>query len=121
VNNTEIVFLAIFTVECFIKIVGLGFLLEKRTYCRDPWNLLDLLVVIFGWLGFVPGFANVSALRSLRILRPLRSINAVKEMKIFIQSLLQALPGLGNTVLFIMFMLLVFAIIGVNSFRGVFY
>lgn len=34
----DIIFTIIFTLECILKIIGLGFILEKNTYLRDSWN-----------------------------------------------------------------------------------
>lgn len=47
----EWVFLGIFTVEMLMRIVAQGFVLEKMTYLRDPWNILDFTVVLVGWFG----------------------------------------------------------------------
>jgi hypothetical protein len=121
VDTTELWFLAVFTFECGVKILAWGFFLERHTYLRDPWNVLDFFVVVFGWIGRLPGVANLTALRALRILRPLRSVNAVKGMKILVRSLLASLPGLANVAMFMAFMYIVFSIIGLNSFRGIYY
>ena len=115
VDDSELVFLAIFTLEAVIKIIGMGFVMDRRTYIRDPWNILDFIVVVFGWMSFIPGIVGLSGLRSIRILRPLRSVNAVKGMKILVLSLFRSLPGLFNVVLFLGFIFAVFSIIGVNS------
>ena len=66
-----------FTAEAAVKIIALGFVRRPNTYLRDPWNVLDFLVVVFGWIGLVPGLNNLTALRALRVLRPLRSINTI--------------------------------------------
>jgi hypothetical protein len=33
-----------------IKIVALGFLFNKGAYLRDPWNVLDFIIVGSAWL-----------------------------------------------------------------------
>ena len=71
-----------------MKIIALGFFAGKNTYLQDSWNLLDFVVVATGWLGFIPGMTNFTALRTIRVLRPLRSVKKVKEIKILVQSLL---------------------------------
>jgi hypothetical protein len=43
-------FLAIYTIECIIKIIGRGFIINKFTYLRDPWNWLDFVVVVSAYL-----------------------------------------------------------------------
>jgi hypothetical protein len=104
-----------------VKIISMGLVLEKHTYLRDPWNALDCFVVAIGWIGLLPGVANLTALRAIRVLRPLRSIKRIKKMKILVKSLLVSIPAIGNVILFLMFMIIVFGIIGVNFFKGLDY
>ena len=40
------VFIAIFTLECIMKIMGL-----RWFYFKQPWNIFDFVVVIFSVLG----------------------------------------------------------------------
>lgn len=43
----DCVFLAIFTLEAILKVIAMGFSFAgPRSYLRDYWNVLDLLVVI---------------------------------------------------------------------------
>lgn len=46
VELSEVPFTTIFTVECAIKIVAMGFAGWKGSYLRDSWNILDFVVVI---------------------------------------------------------------------------
>lgn len=46
VNLSEIPFTSIFTAECLVKIIAMGFVRNKGAYLRDSWNALDFLVVI---------------------------------------------------------------------------
>ena len=83
---------------------------------RDPWNGLDFLVVISGLVEIFAGdkgSKSVRALRVLRVLRPLKSINAFPKMRRIISALLSSLPALGNAVAFMMFIFLLFGILGV--------
>ena len=110
-----------FILEAAIKIIGLGFVTEKRTYIRDAWNVLDFIVVLIGWLGFIPGMANLTALRTIRVLRPLKSIKSVREIKVLVNSLLQSLPALANVIVFLIFIYIVFGIICVSLLQGLLY
>lgn len=47
IARSEIVFTLIFTMECLLKIVGMGFYGPKG-YLKDRWNWLDFLVVLTG-------------------------------------------------------------------------
>ncbi len=55
----------------------MGFVLEKGTYLREPWNILDFIVAITSIFSFSEGI-NLSALRCTKILRPLRTINSIQ-------------------------------------------
>jgi hypothetical protein len=91
---------------------------------RDPWNLLDLFVVIISVLEIVGG-DNVNnsfkGLRTFRILRPLRSINSMPSMKRLIKTLFGSLPSLIDVLIFLMFIFVIFGIFGVQTFQGKLY
>jgi hypothetical protein len=57
----------------------------------------------------------------MRLLRPLRFIQKNPGLKIAVQSLINALPGIFNLSLISMMMISMFAILGVNFFKGTFY
>ena len=116
----ELVFLIIFTLEMIIKVVALGFMLERNSYLRDPWNVLDFVVVLVGWLGVFLASGNISAIRTIRILRPIRSINKFPEMKIIVNSIIKSLRLLVDIFILFMFLILVFSIIGLQSYAGLF-
>ena len=48
VEKSGLVFSGLFTVECILKIIGMGFICHKNAYLRDPWNWIDFVVVIIG-------------------------------------------------------------------------
>lgn len=108
----ELVFLIIFTCEMVLKIIALGFAFEPHTYLRDPWNILDFVVVIFGWFGTISAGGNISAIRTVRILRPLRTINNFPEMKTLVNSIIKSLPLLVDIFVLFIFVLLLFSIVG---------
>jgi hypothetical protein len=39
-------FTVAFCIECVIKFIGLGLIFGKEAYLKDPWNWLDLTLVI---------------------------------------------------------------------------
>ena len=47
-ENVEYVFLVIFTIEAFMKIIAYGFLLHPGAYLRNGWNMLDFVIVAIG-------------------------------------------------------------------------
>ncbi len=46
----EYIFLALYSLEMIFKILGLGFLFNKGAYLRDPWNILDFVIVMSAYL-----------------------------------------------------------------------
>ena len=49
-QHLEVVFLALYTLEMVLKIVGLGFILNRKAYLKDPWNILDFIIVMSAYL-----------------------------------------------------------------------
>jgi hypothetical protein len=64
---------------------------------------------------------NLKSLRIIRIFRPLKSINAIQSMKTLIQALIRSIPQFANVVVFLLFMFILFAIIGLHQYNGSFY
>ncbi|OWZ15606.1 Voltage-gated Ion Channel, partial [Phytophthora megakarya] len=118
VNLSEIPFTAIFTAECVLKIVAMGFARNKGAYLRDSWNVLDFLVVISSLVAILPTVPNVSVIRTIRVLRPLRSLSMISGMRKLISALLKALPALGNVVVLQVFLFFMFTILGNQLFGG---
>ena len=101
----DIVMTVLFTMECGIKIIVMGFIANgRRSYLRDGWNRLDFFIVLvslasLGLGDSVESLNNIKALRTLRVLRPLRLISRNKSMKLAINSLLRSTPSIGNVLL----------------------
>jgi len=113
----------IFTAECALKIAAWGFIMERDSYLRDPWNVLDFIVVVSGiieWLPFLKS-SSFSFLRLFRVLRPLRSLNAYPEMKVIVNTTLCSIPKLGNVSIMGVFIFVVFSIIGITLMPGIFH
>ena len=47
-EELEPYFMGIFTVEMVTKIVAMGFVLHPDSYLRNPWNIMDFIVVVSG-------------------------------------------------------------------------
>jgi hypothetical protein len=113
--------LAVFySVEMMLKWVALGFVLHRGSYLRDPWNRLDMLIVLLTWLSLVPGIGNYSGLRVLRVLRPLRSMNAVKGLKVLVMALLQSFKSLWPVLTLGAIVFSIFAVVATQLWSGAF-
>ena len=126
----EFAFVIIFTVEMLFKILVQGFYFCPQGYLKDPWNMLDLVVVVVGWLTndclvVIPfGAEGVSALRTLRVLRvlrPLRVVQRMPGMRLVVMVLFECTPVFINICFVVFFFFAVFAIMGVQFFKGIFW
>ena len=52
-TRADVYFLVLFSLELLLRVVAMGFVMDKNSYLRDPWNWLDLIIVIMGWLPFI--------------------------------------------------------------------
>ncbi|CAI2366067.1 unnamed protein product [Moneuplotes crassus] len=115
------VFLALYTIEMILKILGQGFIFPPKSYLRESWNILDFIIVISGYLPMFlsSNSTNLNVLRSFRVLRPLRTISGIEGLKILVSALLSAIPMLRDTILVLLFFFLIFAIAGLQLWSGV--
>ncbi|XP_052780217.1 muscle calcium channel subunit alpha-1-like isoform X4 [Mya arenaria] len=129
-NYFDYIFTSVFTVEIIVKIITYGLVLHKGSFCRSFFNILDLLVVGVSLVSFVLelGGANlneaisvVKILRVLRVLRPLRAINRAKGLKHVVQCVIVAVKTIQNIMLVMFLLQFMFAVIGVQLFKGTFY
>ena len=118
-NMAEYVFLFFFTLESVLKIIAMGFILDKNSYLRNPWNWLDFVVVVIGYLSIFNIGGNLSGLRTFRVLRPLKTMTTVPGMKVIVSSMLASIPALSGVLLLAGFFFVVFGIIGVQLWGGV--
>jgi len=123
-NYFDYVFTSIFTVEICIKVIAYGLLFHKDAFMRSGFNLLDILVVGVSLLSFglqSGAISTVKILRVLRVLRPLRAINRAKGLKRVVQCAIVAIKTIGNIMLVTFLLQFMFAVIGVQLFKGRFY
>jgi voltage-gated sodium channel len=100
--------LGVFIVEISLKLIAFG-----PRFFRSGWNVFDFLVV---GVALVPTSGPLEILRALRVLRVLRLLSQVPKLRIIIESLLRALPGMGWTALLLVLVFYVFAVMGTMLF-----
>ena len=116
----------LFTLECTINIILLGFVCNgSPSYARDPWNIMDLIIVFFSLftiiLASTGGAVDLSILkvfRMLRVLRPLRFLKRNLGLKIQVISLMNSIPGVANLLMISTLILLIFGIQAVGLLKG---
>ena len=129
INAFDVVLTTLFTVECLINIILFGFICNgKQSYARDPWNIMDMIVVFFSLLTlFIKSAASAEELnilkvfRMLRVLRPLRFLKRNLGLKIQAVSLIKAIPGIINLMLISLLLLMIFGIQAVGLLKGKFH
>ena len=50
VAGSDTPLIVIFTIECVLKIIAMGFAFDDGSYLRDTWNWLDFIVVVSGYV-----------------------------------------------------------------------
>ncbi|XP_030674542.1 voltage-dependent L-type calcium channel subunit alpha-1S [Nomascus leucogenys] len=123
-KHFDIGFTSVFTVEIVLKMTTYGAFLHKGSFCRNYFNMLDLLVVAVSLISMgleSSAISVVKILRVLRVLRPLRAINRAKGLKHVVQCMFVAISTIGNIVLVTTLLQFMFACIGVQLFKGKFF
>ena len=114
-DYSNYIFTCIFTIECVLKIIAYGFIIEQHSYLRDPWNWLDFIVVVTGLISLFPQInANLFALRAFRLLRPLKTISMFPNLRMFISTLINSLLDVGVVFLMLLLLLVIFAVLGLT-------
>ncbi|XP_076090136.1 muscle calcium channel subunit alpha-1-like isoform X9 [Mytilus galloprovincialis] len=129
-EHVEYIFLVIFTLEAIMKIIAYGFALHSGAYLRNGWNILDFIIVVIGLFTVVIiiistvfstlNFNNfdVKALRAFRVLRPLRLVSGVPSLQVVLNSIVRAMVPLLHIALLVIFVIIIYAIIGLELFSG---
>ncbi|UJR15131.1 hypothetical protein I4U23_002096 [Adineta vaga] len=115
----EYIFTFIYTLEALTKCVARGFILEKFTFLRDPWNWLDFIVITLAYITVIFPLGNVSVLRTFRVLRALKTVAVVPGLKTIVDALIQSLICLRDVIVLSSFILSIFALVGLQLYMGV--
>lgn len=117
------IFTLIFVLESGCKMIAFGF----RRFFKDRWNQLDLAIVLLSIMGITLEEIEVNAslpinptiiriMRVLRIARVLKLLKMAVGMRALLDTVLQALPQVGNLGLLFMLLFFIFAALGVELF-----
>uniref|UniRef100_A0A672LFL8 Voltage-dependent L-type calcium channel subunit alpha n=1 Tax=Sinocyclocheilus grahami TaxID=75366 RepID=A0A672LFL8_SINGR len=142
-ETVEYAFLIIFTIETFLKIIAYGLVMHQNAYVRNGWNMLDFVIVVIGLFSVVleiltkdgekesvgshpsahghggkSGGFDVKALRAFRVLRPLRLVSGVPSLQVVLNSIIKAMVPLLHIALLVLFVIIIYAIIGLELFIG---
>uniref|UniRef100_A0A183CB81 Voltage-dependent calcium channel type A subunit alpha-1 n=1 Tax=Globodera pallida TaxID=36090 RepID=A0A183CB81_GLOPA len=119
--------MAIFCIECILKIIAFGFILHKGSYLRSGWNIMDFIVVVTGVISMMPFSrtgqegVDLRTLRAVRVLRPLKLVSGIPSLQVVLKSILCAMAPLLQIGLLVLFAIVIFAIIGLEFYSGIFH
>ncbi|XP_050521806.1 voltage-dependent T-type calcium channel subunit alpha-1G-like isoform X2 [Daktulosphaira vitifoliae] len=115
-------FTAVFILECVMKMLALG----MQLYVKDRWNLLDIGIVILSIVGItleeleskiIPiNPTIIRVMRVMRIARVLKLLKMAKGIRALLDTVMQALPQVGNLGLLFFLLFFIFAALGVELF-----
>uniref|UniRef100_A0A8C1N1F1 Voltage-dependent N-type calcium channel subunit alpha-1B n=1 Tax=Cyprinus carpio TaxID=7962 RepID=A0A8C1N1F1_CYPCA len=123
----DYVFTGVFTFEMVIKMIDLGLLLHPGSYFRDPWNILDFIVVTGALVAFAcsgtkgKDINTIKSLRVLRVLRPLKTIKRLPKLKSVFDCVVNSLKNVLNILIVYVLFMFIFAVIAVQLFKGKFF
>jgi hypothetical protein len=123
------VFNFVFTVECILKILGMGF----REYIKIPFNTLDFFIVVTSALDMMGEAASGDAgdsklafmsefkvFRVFRVLRVARLLYRNENLRRVLITVFGSGEAIANLILFICFATLLFAILGMHLTGGLY-
>nr|XP_046192715.1 voltage-dependent T-type calcium channel subunit alpha-1H-like [Oncorhynchus gorbuscha] len=116
-------FTCIFIIETLLKLVAFGL----HRFFKDRWNQLDLAIVLLSIMGITLEELKMNAslpinptiiriMRVLRIARVLKLLKMATGMRALLDTVMQALPQVGNLGLLFMLLFFIYAALGVELF-----
>nr|XP_056719950.1 sodium channel protein type 4 subunit alpha [Euleptes europaea] len=121
--QVNMVFIVIFTAECFLKMVAL-----RYYFFTIGWNIFDFVVVILSIIGLVLSdiiekyFVSPTLFRVIRLARigrVLRLIKGAKGIRTLLFALMMSLPALFNIGLLLFLVMFIYSIFGMSNFAYV--
>ncbi|XP_078274277.1 voltage-dependent T-type calcium channel subunit alpha-1H isoform X1 [Rhinoraja longicauda] len=117
------VFTIVFVFESVLKLIAFGI----RRFFKDRWNQLDLAIVLLSIMGITLEEIDMNAslpinptiiriMRVLRIARVLKLLKMATGMRALLDTVVQALPQVGNLGLLFMLLFFIYAALGVELF-----
>ncbi|MEM7653926.1 MAG: ion transporter [Pseudomonadota bacterium] len=109
----DVASLTIFVIEIALKLFA-----YRLAFFRQAWNIFDFLIVAVTLMPFLG--QSVSVLRALRILRAFRLMSMVPKMRVVVQALVVAIPGMSSILALLSLVFYVFAVMATKLFGEAF-
>ncbi|HEY0634544.1 MAG TPA: ion transporter [Gammaproteobacteria bacterium] len=111
-HRLDTLILAVFVVELASKLIAFG-----TRFFRNPWNLFDFIIIA---IALVPASGPLAVLRALRVLRVLRLISMLPRLRLVVEALLLAVPGILSIAALMLLIFYVAAVMATGLFGGQF-
>jgi len=109
------VILGVFIVEIALKIYAFGW-----RFVKSGWNVFDFIIVAIALVPTTETLSSLRVLRILRVLRVLRIASIVPQLRLIVDALLHAIPGIVSTAGLLSIIYYIFAIIATNLYGEAF-
>ncbi|GAW02071.1 calcium channel subunit cch1 [Lentinula edodes] len=94
-------------------------------YLRQSWGRIDFVAILGFWTSFIlamlgleDGTHHIGVFRALSVIRTARLLTITSGTTTIMHSLKTARPLLANVALFVLFAMILFSVIGIQSFKG---
>uniref|UniRef100_A0A8C5C9D1 Voltage-dependent N-type calcium channel subunit alpha n=1 Tax=Gadus morhua TaxID=8049 RepID=A0A8C5C9D1_GADMO len=119
-KNLNIVFTALFSMECILKIIAFG----PLNYLKDAWNIFDFVTVLGSITDILvteinDRLLNLSFLRLFRAARLIKLLRQGYTIRILLWTFVQSFKALPYVCLLIAMLFFIYAIIGMQVFGNI--
>lgn len=102
-----------------MKIAAYGFYHNgKSSYIKNPWNILDFLIVISSIISLTSLSSKLRLVKMLRIARAFRLLKRSEGLQVALKAILQAIPNILNVTIIMLLYIIIAGIILVCYFKG---
>ncbi|KAJ3843127.1 Ion transport protein-domain-containing protein [Lentinula raphanica] len=100
-------------------------IIRSVPYLRQSWGRIDFVAILGFWISFIlamlgleDGSHHIGVFRALSVIRTARLLTITSGTTTIMHSLKTARPLLANVALFVLFAMILFSVIGIQSFKG---
>ncbi|MCW8963849.1 MAG: ion transporter [Gammaproteobacteria bacterium] len=104
----DAIILGVFVIEILIKLFAF-----RLGFFNNAWNVFDFIVV---GIALVPASGPLAVLRALRVLRVLRLISMLPQLRLVVEALLKAIPGISSVFALMSILFYVFSVMATTMF-----
>ncbi|XP_063728549.1 sodium channel protein 1 brain-like, partial [Symsagittifera roscoffensis] len=122
----ECLFQFLYTCEMIMNIIARGFIIGRKCYLHDIWNIVDFAIIVYSYVYFAYEFSdsyfgavNLQAFRAIRIIRAFKTLSTVEGLRKIINALLKSIRNLIEVLAVTGFIVFGTAVVTIQLFGGV--